>query len=390
MFALDPFTILFMTTLTCVAMAGAMYSMHVSFRREVAGVGHWAAGLLAMVCAGVLFMLRNQLPETIALAGANLCLTWGIGLSMVGTRRFYGEPAGWAIFHAAWVLELLACLWWLLAEPSFPRRVMAFSFIVSVFYLDQLRLAWRYRTRHFTSWFFGILLAAQAGTVLTRGVAAIVAHASSADLMRGSALANVYLAVANFMALLLTVAFLMLATRKLQKILEQRSTHDPLTGALNRRGFLQCFSRARARQQRSDAVLPLSLMAIDLDHFKAINDQYGHAQGDKVLVHVAAAIMRTARQCDYVARFGGEEFIVLLPDTPLHHAQQLALRIQSALREGATAGLPACTVSIGIASQHVAAESLDSLLSRADAALYRAKANGRNRAELAVPPAMAA
>jgi hypothetical protein len=290
LFALDPFTILFTTTLTCAVLAVAMYSVHLSFRREVAGVGHWACGLLAMVGAGTLFVLRGVLPDEIALPAANACLTWGVGLSMVGTRRFYGEAPGWSIFHAAWVMELSAILWWLLVEPNFPHRAAAFSFIVSVFYIDQLRLVWRHRTRHFTSWFFGLLLAAQAINTLSRGVAALFLDPDGANLLRTSALANLYLALANFMALLLTVAFLMLATRKLQKILEQRSTHDPLTGVLNRRGFLQCFNRVRARQQRRDA--PLSLMAIDLDHFKSINDQHGHAQGDRVLVHVASVVMR--------------------------------------------------------------------------------------------------
>lgn len=392
MFALDPFTILFTTTLTCVVLAAAMYSVHLNFRREVAGVGHWACGLLAMVGAGALFLLRGVfpgiLPDAIALPGANAFLMWGIGLSMIGTRRFYGEPGGWWIFHAAWMLELAAVLWWLLAEPNFPHRAAAFSFIVSVFYFDQLRLVWRNRVHHFTSWFFGLLMAVQGLNTFSRGVAALFLEENAADLLRRSALASVYLALANFMALLMTVAFLMLATRKLQMILEQRSTHDPLTGVLNRRGFLQFFNRVRARQQRGD--FPLSLMAIDLDHFKQVNDQYGHAQGDKVLVHVAAMIMRTARECDYVARFGGEEFVVLMPDTTLPHAQQLAQRIQSLLRESPQPGLPACTVSIGIAAQQAPGESLDSLFSRADAALYRAKANGRNRAEVAAPASLAA
>jgi len=388
-FALDPFTILFTTTLTCAVLAVAMYSVHLSFRREVAGVGHWAYGLVAMVCAGTSFLLRGALPDAVALPAANACLMCGIGLSMVGTRRFYGEPPGWAIFHAAWILELAAILWWLLVEPNFPHRAAAFSFLVSIFYIDQLRMVWRHRTPHFTTWFFGILLALQALNTLTRGVAALfMVEQDAANLMRSSALANVYLALANFMALLMTVAFLMLATRRLQKILEQRSTHDPLTNVLNRRGFLQFFGRVRARQQRIES--PLSLMAIDLDLFKSINDHHGHAQGDKVLVHVARVIMRSVRQSDFVARFGGEEFVVLLPDTTLPHAQQLAQRIQALLLESRQPGLPPCTVSIGIAGQQSPDESLDSLLSRADAALYRAKANGRDRTEVAPPPFLAA
>jgi diguanylate cyclase (GGDEF)-like protein len=100
--------------------------------------------------------------------------------------------------------------------------------------------------------------------------------------------------------------------------------------------------------------------------------------------------MRSVRQCDFVARFGGEEFVVLLPETTLPHAQQLAQRIQSQLQECQQPGLPNCTISIGIAGEQILGESLDSLLSRADAALYRAKANGRNRTEIAPPTPLAA
>ena len=385
-FALDPFTIMFVTTLTCVALAGAMASVHLSFRREVEGAGHWALGLVGMAAAGTIFLLRGRLYDEVALPLANLMLTAGVGLSMVGTRRFYGQPPGWRLFHLCWLAELSAVVWWLFVEPNFPRRVAAFSFVVAVFYVDQLRLLWRFRTRHFTSWFFGVLLALQAATVLTRGVAALTLSVDSVNLLRNNPLANFYLAFANFMAILLTVAFLMLATRRLQMILEQRSTQDPLTGVLNRRGFLQQYLQVKARQERSGAAL--SLMAIDLAHFKAINDRHGHALGDKVLVHVASVVMENARKVDIVARFGGEEFVVLLPETALAPAQQLAQRIQAALRRATPAQLPACTVSIGIASQQQVGESLDSLLSRADAALYRAKDHGRDRIEVAAMGAM--
>jgi diguanylate cyclase (GGDEF)-like protein len=277
-----------------------------------------------------------------------------------------------------WALNLAAMAWWMFVQPSFAMRVAAFSFIVSVFYIDQLRQLWQRGERHFASWLFGALLAVQTAVVLTRGVAAMVSGAQTVDLMRNSSLANVYLAVSNFMALLLTVGFLVLATRRLQRVLEKRSTPDPLTEVLNRRGFGEAYARARARQRRGAGAL--ALMAIDLDHFKAVNDQHGHAEGDRVLVKVATVIKRTLRENDSVARFGGEEFIVLLPDTSLPRAQQAAARIQALLAE---VERPCCTISIGIASQAAGDESLDSVLARADAALYRAKESGRNRVEIA-------
>jgi diguanylate cyclase (GGDEF)-like protein len=392
MFALDPLTILFMTTLMCVAMSVAMLAVHLSFRHEVKGVGHWAGGLLAMVVAGAAFMLRGALPgvlpEALLLPAANICLTWGIGLSMLGTRQFYGAPSGLRLFHGVWLLELLAMLYWLVVAPDFSARVAAYSFLVGIFYLDQLRQVLRQRERSFASVFFCLLLVLQTAAVATRGVAALLVGPAAADLMRGSGLASFYLAAANFMVLLLTVAFLMMATRRLQTILEQRSTHDPLTGALNRRGFAQCYERVLAEQHRRGG--KLALLVIDLDHFKAINDRFGHATGDQVLVWVAAAAMQTARATDYVTRFGGEEFVVLLPDSSEQRASQVAARLQALLRDYPQAGLPPCTVSVGIACQAEGGEGLDSLLARADAALYRAKTAGRDRVELATMVAKAA
>lgn len=219
----------------------------------------------------------------------------------------------------------------------------------------------------------------QAGVVLARGVAALAHGGASVDLMVAGTNASIYLAVANFMALLLSVAFMMLATRRLQTILERRSTHDPLTQVLNRRGFGDAYLREKARLRRHRR--PLALLSIDLDYFKSINDSHGHAVGDQVLTHVAGLISSVLRESDCVARFGGEEFIVLMPDTAPHHAIKVAERICYLLRHAERRALPACTVSIGVACQASEHEELEQLLSRADAALYQAKENGRDRIE---------
>jgi diguanylate cyclase (GGDEF)-like protein len=210
---------------------------------------------------------------------------------------------------------------------------------------------------------------------------ALRALVAEIDLARDSGMANIYLGIANFMALMLTVAFMTMATRRLQTILEERSTHDPLTGVLNRRGFAMFYEYKRMQMRRAGK--PVTLMAIDLDHFKAVNDRHGHLVGDKVLVHVARAIRQALRESDDVARFGGEEFIVLLPDSDEHNAVLAAQRIRDTLRKGADAQLPMCTVSIGVGCHLSEDESLDALLARTDAALYRAKQNGRDRVELA-------
>lgn len=370
-----------MTTLMSVAMSIVMHSAHSNFGNEVKGLDRWAMGLLALVGAGLSFMLRENLPQMPMLLLTNALLFSGIGLSMVGTQEFFGRLASWRTFWSIAVAGFLLVGWWLVVTPDFATRVTIFSFLVFYFYAEQARLVWRYGTPHFATRFFGLLIAIQALVVLVRGCFALRAMVMGVDLARDNAMANIYMGVANFMVLMLSVAFMTMATRRLQTILEQRSTHDPLTGVLNRRGFALFYEHQRSLMRRAGR--PVALMVIDLDHFKAVNDRHGHLVGDKVLVQVARAIRTALRESDDVARFGGEEFVVLLPDADQRNAAQVAQRIRAALCQDAGRQLPRCTVSIGIASHLSADEPLDALLARADAALYRAKQNGRDRIELA-------
>lgn len=380
--SLDPTTVLFMTTLMGVAMSIVMHSAHSNFGNEVKGLDRWALGMLVLVCAGLSFMLRENLPPMPLLLATNALLFSGIGLSMIGTQEFFGRPPAWRVFWGIGIGGFLLVGWWLVVEPDFAMRVTIFSFLVFYFYAEQARLLWRYGTPHFSTRFFGTLIAIQAVVVLVRGCMALRAVLMGVDLARDHAMANIYMGVANFMALMLTVAFMTMATRRLQTILEQRSTHDPLTGVLNRRGFALFYERQRSLMRRAGK--PMALLAIDLDHFKSVNDRHGHLVGDQVLVHVAQAIRSALRESDDVARFGGEEFIVLLPDADEANAVQVAQRIRAALSGDIGTRLPRCTVSVGIGSHLSDDEPLDALLARADAALYRAKQNGRDRVELAM------
>lgn len=164
--------------------------------------------------------------------------------------------------------------------------------------------------------------------------------------------------------------------------LEELSHTDPLTGAANRRSFdeelVLRFEHAR-RYKR-----PLSLAMIDIDHFKQINDIYGHQAGDTVLRCVAKVLQRVTRQSDVVSRYGGEEFAVVVPETQLLEALQFAEKIRVAVAtEDLGAGMPPrVTVSVGVATfGYTALANAAELLRASDAALYRAKANGRNRVE---------
>ena len=174
--------------------------------------------------------------------------------------------------------------------------------------------------------------------------------------------------------------------RELEEVLTQLKTlsiTDPLTEIFNRRHFWSILEKEFARYVRFKT--PIACLMIDADHFKNINDEYGHHVGDIVLKEIAKIIKNCLRKVDTAARWGGEEFIVLLPETDKEHALNAASRILSEISDHTFTGIQRkITVSIGIASlPGPAIDTPERLIEVSDDALYAAKANGRNRVEIA-------
>jgi len=184
---------------------------------------------------------------------------------------------------------------------------------------------------------------------------------------------------------------LSIANIRLREALRSQSIIDALTGLFNRRYLEEILEREVRRATRSEQ--PVGIMMLDLDHFKNFNDTYGHEAGDAVLREAAAFLKRSVRAEDIVCRFGGEEFVVILPLADANATQGRAERIRSklheltVLHEGKSVG--AVTVSVGVAALPAHGESSQALLEAADAALYRAKREGRDRVVMAKPPACA-
>jgi diguanylate cyclase (GGDEF)-like protein len=172
------------------------------------------------------------------------------------------------------------------------------------------------------------------------------------------------------------------SNRKLKSALErieQLAIHDELTGSYNRHYLMESLRQEKARFDRGGAKFAVCLF--DLDRFKEVNDSFGHAAGDAVLKHFAAIAAKTIRQTDVFGRYGGEEFLLALPQSSLEAARLSAERIRGDLERSACAALPAgqpITVSVGVAAIAVG-EDLLALLARADKGLYEGKAAGRNR-----------
>lgn len=163
---------------------------------------------------------------------------------------------------------------------------------------------------------------------------------------------------------------------------ESRAATDGLTGLPNRRAFDETLQRMVAQAGR--AKTPLSALALDLDHFKQINDTYGHELGDEVLAATGSMLLDVIRASDFAARIGGEEFVVLAPDTARDGAVSLAQTIRAAVHEINVPGVPRVTVSIGVASLPEDATTPQGLVRAADRLLYAAKERGRDRVEASV------
>lgn len=170
-------------------------------------------------------------------------------------------------------------------------------------------------------------------------------------------------------------------SKELERRLRDLATIDDLTGILNRRAFFAAATHEIDRAGRY--ATPVSMVMIDLDHFKQINDRYGHAVGDAALRLTAAAMVSSLREVDRIGRLGGEEFAVLLPQTPLAGAIEVAERLRRAIAAVAVPIPPPpavtyLTASLGVAEHRLGTVGPDAVLNRADAALYRAKREGRN------------
>lgn len=169
--------------------------------------------------------------------------------------------------------------------------------------------------------------------------------------------------------------------------LELQVQRDELTGLSNRGSFIAAGQKELQRAARYQH--SLALLMVDIDHFKKINDSYGHLAGDEVLKAVAQTCRETIRANDFLARLGGEEFVILMPEAELEQARAAAERLREAVAEmrcDLQEGIVTPTISVGVAAIEGGVESLSSLMRRSDRAMYQAKAQGRNRICIAPPP----
>jgi diguanylate cyclase (GGDEF)-like protein len=347
---------------------------------------HWSAfaGLSTLAFVALIVALRQPMSGAAEYLRAlgNLFGLFAILALHRGVRLFVEAPLPTRT-HALALGVVLAASWLGLAPAHAALRVSVNSAVLTAIALAIAADLYRYgrdvvRRRH--SWLLVVPLVATATGFSVRGVRALWHPESVATEMIVDSALNVVSAILYMVIALTFHATLMgLVVGRLLADLRYRSHHDGLTGLLNRRAVEEALLAQVQRSRRTGE--SFAVLMLDLDHFKTINDRHGHAAGDRALKHTAAALKAELREVDAVGRFGGEEFLVLMPGATIQTARPVAERLRTALVadaprvEGQTLLLSA---SIGIAQWREPAEEPTRLLMRADAALYDAKLRGRN------------
>jgi diguanylate cyclase (GGDEF)-like protein len=327
-------------------------------------------------------------PAEIVRATGNLAGVIAIIALRAGIRYFVGKPVGWRGQSGVLAVVLVAA-WIGLSPERGSVRVVLTSAMLALLTLAIARdLVAHAREELHHRWPIALgvpVLLAAAGFAFRAGRALLHPDSVSAQMTRdsvlnvGSALGYVAIALA-FHATLMA-----LVVARLTAQLRHRSRHDGLTGLLDRRAIEEALETQMQRSRRTGEAF--SVLMFDLDHFKSINDRHGHAAGDNVLEHVAALLGESFREVDPVGRIGGEEFLALMPGATLDAAGPVAERVRERLSarplllDAVSVHL---SVSIGVAQWNPPDEDVSGLLRRADAALYRAKAQGRDRVVAAV------
>ncbi|MBN9452968.1 MAG: GGDEF domain-containing protein [Bosea sp.] len=380
---LDLRTIFVTGALTCFII-GAMQLMTFATGRFTRSPVWWGVSSLCIGTGLLGAAFRGAIPDILSIEFANTIMLAGCLLLLFGIRNFAGRELNWFGFGV-----VLLGTWALLAlspgAEGYSTRVMVVATVMALCdaaivreavrlgRLEKLRSAW-------------LLAALFSPTVLIYAGRITLAALDQVGTMLfpADAGATGWLAAAGVAFVILRgQALLLLAAERSNRMLATLARRDPLTGAMNRSGLEQWLVQQSRGEGRA------ALLLVDIDHFKKLNDTLGHAAGDRILRLFAETVREQLRSTDILARQGGDEFAIILPDVGVRESVRVAERIRHAFRDkladfAELRLLP--TLSIGVAEVELGQRELDDLLVEADEALYRAKRLGRDRVQAQLKP----
>jgi diguanylate cyclase (GGDEF)-like protein len=350
--------------------------------RSLALVG---SGFVIMGLGYVLLGMRHELPHFITIVIANSLIYLSLIMAYQGLFRFLNVslPREKYLSRAGLLLLVFILSYFTYEAPNVNARIMGFStcyallcFIAGYGLMKSDRTFAPLPVQFLVATFISIGLFHVYRVILTSDAAPLF------DFMKAGAIHAITVITSQFIVLFVTFMVIWIASDYLERELREMAKVDPLTKVYNRRVLEEFCHKELARAQRSGRVV--AIVICDIDHFKQFNDRHGHQLGDRVLADFAGLLHSNVRTGDVVARYGGEEFVILLPETNCVQATDIAEKLRGrvlAHRVQQDSGEPlGLSASFGVAcSDPTRDQTFDNILKAADEALYRAKAQGRNR-----------
>ncbi len=382
---LDARALVLFATLMGFVLAAALYLLSKGLPASVRGVRAWALGFALQAGGALLIGLRTIYPDVALIPLGNTLIVAGHIAQFVAVKQFLDERVQPMPLWVLGVAVFVATLVFTYAQNSFPARTVIITVGSVIALIATARALFRGASSELVAArYTALLLLVMAVMLSLRGAYTVASGTTLNTLFAGDLFQFVYVSTYVILSVLTGLAFVLLVAERLRLELERMATLDPLTGIYNRRTFTDLVERELARAARAGSAV--ALVVIDLDHFKGVNDRYGHVAGDAVLKAFVATAHGALRKQDLLGRYGGEEFCVVLPGASPVEAVMIAQR----LRESVDAHpVPVgdrsirYTISAGVAHSNRAGLDLDSLVRDADEALYRAKGRGRNQVSLA-------
>ncbi|MEM5330462.1 GGDEF domain-containing protein [Paraburkholderia sp. JHI2823] len=371
---LSPLALIGIVIVSCLMSVAILGSL---IRTAVPGIGRWCAAHALLAAASSWVLIVGAAPGQFVMVGVSLITLTAVLLLVQGTRQFFGKDAARHEESAAFVAIFVALVYFTCVSPNVDARVTLVSICLAYARIAVGTLALRHAPRDGARYPYRfVAAAAYLGALfhVTRAVA-VAFGLPHTTLLQPSPWNVLFLGLAIVTLPCMSTGIVMLAHDRLARRMERLANVDELTGVLMRRAFM-----ATANVSLREALAkgkPLSIAILDIDRFKAVNDGFGHAVGDRILAHVTSVVSARLRPRDIFGRLGGEEFAIVFVDASKAEAARLTNELRLAIERSPSEGVR-CTFSAGIEGL-TPGDTLAGVLARADAALYMAKATGRNR-----------
>ncbi len=386
---LDAKTIFVLTGMFTGLITVVFFSIHRGVYAVVNGVLSfaWAYGFFTLFA--LLLLMRGLLHPLITVVLADTALCLAVLMIADGVSRLKNQPVRRGFYR--WYLSfcLVAFIYFTFLNPSFSARVMVTIICTVAIFCWVLIMISRQSMRSWRlgEWILSVSLMMSVIAAILRALTALVEPETTAamSILSYQGAQAHYLTVNLLATVFIAFGLIVMTQDNLRRDLERLASYDALTGVLTRRVILDLLDKSIAKVSRTGR--PLALMMIDLDHFKRVNDNYGHRVGDRVLSKIIDAVESALRKDTYIGRYGGEEFLIVMPDTSYEQLLEVSERIRQIAAKTIIhhqRSTIQCTISIGAVI--IDASNVDSLsdpVTLADNALYQAKQQGRNQVVVA-------